>query len=156
METDSQEHVLNGHTAQAKPYLVALGINDLHHVWTAIEPMLVKACADSRGEFTVPQILHNMGLDTGEVLWQLLAIVKADAVQAVMVVCITQTGERRVLDCLLASGDNAKEWPAVDDEFDAFARAHGCEGVRIPCARKGWLKALPHWKIRGYLLEREI
>lgn len=155
METDSQEHVLSDYRPIV-PELIAIGVNDLPRAWPHIEPLLRKACEDARGEFTVDQILHEMGIETGEERWKLLAIVRENTVQAVMVVCLTQTGSRRVLDCLLASGDNAKEWPLVDEQFDAFARGHGCEGVRIPCARKGWLKALPHWKIRGYVLEREV
>jgi len=146
------------HTLNEAPerYLVSLGINDLPHVWKVLEPLLVKACEESRGEFSVPMILENMGLNTGVERWRIMAIIHHGSVQAAMVVCISQVGERRVLDCLLATGENAKEWPLVDDEFDAFAREYGCESVRIPCARKGWLKALPHWRMRGYVLEREI
>lgn len=154
--TLESEHVLNGHSEPA-PFLVSLGVNDLPNVWDAIEPLLSKACAESRGEFTVPGILHNMGINDGVEMWRLLAIVRGDEVQAVMVVCVTQMGDgSRVLDCLLAGGDRAKDWPAVDPEFDAYARSYGCSRVRIPCARKGWAKTLPHWKIRGYCLERNI
>lgn len=156
MEASITEHVLNGHSEPA-PFLVSLGVNDLPNVWDAIEPLLSKACAESRGEFTIPGILHNMGLNDGVEMWRLLAIVRGDEVQAVMVVCVTLRGDgRRTLDCLLAGGDRASDWPKVDPEFDAFARQNGCTSVRIPCARKGWAKTLPHWKIRGYVMEREI
>ncbi len=154
METHSAERVLE---PPLRPRLFDFGVNDLPHVWDALEPMLAKACDESRGQFTIPGILSNMGLHDGVERWRLLAIERGGAVQAVMVVCITALGDgKRVLDCLLAGGENAKDWPAVDEEFDAFARSCGCVRVRIPCARKGWLKALPHWKIVGHVLEREI
>lgn len=147
--TVSVEHVLSDYRPIV-PRLVHVALPMLREAWPHIEPHLIKACDESRGEFTPARILANLEH------WDILAIIRGDAVQAVMVTCISQAGERRTLDCLLASGDNAKEWPLVDEQFDAFALAHGCTSVRIPCARKGWAKALPHWKIRGYVMEREI
>ena len=153
METHSEEHVLNGHS-EPKTFLVSLGVNDLPNVWGAIEPVLSKACADSRGEFTIPGILHNMGLNDGVEMWRLLAIVRGDELQAVMVVCVTQLDDGCLsLDCLLAGGDRAKDWVKVDPEFDAFARQRGCRKVRIPRARTGWPQILPHWRITGVWLE---
>lgn len=154
MEASSAEHVL-----EQSPFLVALGVNHLRHCWERVEPLLRQACAESRGEFTVEGILHNMGINDGVERWKLLVIVDGAHVKAAMVVCITQKADgERVLDCLLASGEDAREWPAVDPEFDAFAKACGCDKVRIPFARKGWLKALPHWRLvaTGYVLEREV
>lgn len=115
----------------------------MEQAWPHIEPLLTKACADSRGEFSIPLILANLEH------WPILAIVSGDRVQAVMVTCVSQQPHRRVLDCLIASGDDAAAWPAVDDDFDKFARGYGCAGVRIPKARPGWVKHLPHWKITG-------
>lgn len=149
METHGSEHVLNGHDEPA-PCLVHIAPQMMPEAWPAIAPLLERACAESRGEFTINRILANLEN------WPVLAIVKGEAVQAVMVTCITQYEDKRVMDCLLASGDQAKEWPAVDEAFDAFARGFGCSVLRIPCARKGWAKTLSHWKIRGYVMERAI
>ena len=154
MEAHSEEHVLS---RESELKLIALSVNDLPRVWDLIEPELIRACEESRGEFTVPGILHNMGLHDGIERWRLLALVRDDDVQAVMVVCVTLRGDgKRIMDCLLAGGENAGDWIKVDPEFDAFAKHNGCTAVRIPCARKGWAKKLPHWKIRGHVMEREI
>jgi len=78
-------------------------------------------------------------------------------VQAVMVVAITQLDDgKRRLHCVLAGGERSGEWPEVDPEFDALARSWGCTSIRIGCARKGWAKKLPHWRIQGYVMERDI
>lgn len=148
MEAVSTEHVLE--RQEAKAFLLHISPSLMPQAWPVIEPILSKACEESRGQFTLEAILRNLEH------WPILAIVRGDAVQAVMVTCITQQENGRVLDCLLAGGDSAKDWPEVDDEFDAFARGFGCVSVRIPCARKGWLKTLPHWKWVGVVLEREI
>lgn len=142
--------------APRAPYLVEISINDLPNVWGAIEPVLRKACEASREQFTVERVLAEMGLHDGVERWKLLAIINGDDVQAVMAVCITLRGAERVLDCVLAGGDHAKEWPLVDDQFDELARDWGCASVRIPHARKGWAKSLPHWRVTGYVMEREV
>lgn len=154
MEAYSEERVLRD---PPPPFLIALTVNDLPNVWDRISPVLEKACNGSRGEFTLPGILHNMGLNDGIERWRLLALARGADVQAVMVVCVTAKGDgSRVLDCLLASGDHAKEWPLVDNEFDAYAREHGCTKVRIPHARKGWQRTLPHWEWTGIVLEKTV
>lgn len=144
METREPEQLLDA------PRLVWIEPQHLPSVWPLIEPILQKACEEARGEFSINAILANIEH------WPILAIARGNDVQAVMVTCVTQLANKRVLDCLLAGGEGARDWPQVDDEFDAFARQLGCEAVRIPCARKGWLKTLPHYKIRGYVLERQI
>ena len=146
METREPEQLLE----QDAPRLIWIEPQHLPSAWPHIEPVLQKACEESRGEFSIQRIMANLEH------WPILAIVRGAEVQAVMVTCVTQLPTRRVLDCLLAAGEGARDWPAVDEEFDAFAKQFGCEAVRIPCARKGWLKTLPHWRIRGYVLEREI
>ena len=147
MEESSAEQLLSADA----PRLVWIEPQQLPRVWPFIEPVLQKACSESRGEFSIQRIVANLEN------WPLLAIVREEGVQAVMVTCVTQMPDNtRVLDCLLAAGEAAKDWPLVDEEFDAFAKQFGCSRVRIPCARKGWLKTLPHWRIRGYVLEREI
>ena len=151
METSSTEQLLSEHAPA--PFLIHIEPQMMPQAWPVIEPILAKACAESAGEFTLNRILQSLEH------WPILAIVRGADVQAVMVTCISIRADgARVLDCLLASGDHASDWPLVDDEFDDFARGFGCVAVRIPRARKGWLKALPHWKLTGQFvtLEREI
>lgn len=147
MAADGTEHVLS------EPRLYHVQPHELPRAWPLIEPILAKACEESRGDFSLQRILANLEH------WPILVLTRGEKVQAVMVTCVTVKADgKRVLDCLIAGGEDASEWPAVDDDFDAFARALGCEAVRIPFARKGWLKALPHWRLvaTGYVLERAI
>lgn len=135
------------------PFLVHIQPSMMPQAWPVIEPILAKGCEDSRGEFSLNAILANLEH------WPILAIVRGDRVQAVMVTGISVRADgARVLDCLLAAGDHAHDWPLVDDQFDDFARGFGCVAVRIPRARPGWVKTLPHWKLTGKFvsLEREI
>lgn len=136
--------------------LVVIAPNDLPSWWPELEPMVKKACDESRGRFTLPMIFYQLGLQDGIERWRMLAIDAGDRVQAFMCVAILQEGQDRVLSCVLAGGERAKEWPEVDPQFDELARAWGCVRHRIEFARKGWAKALPHWKTIGYVMEREV
>jgi hypothetical protein len=150
LEASSTEHVLERNEAPA-PLLVHIKPQMLPSAWQYIEPILQKACDESGGEMSIDRILANIEH------WPILAIVAGDRIQAVMVTYLSasENGERK-LHCMMAAGDSAHEWPNVDDQFDEFARSLGCTKVRIDCARKGWLKTLPHWKWVGVVLEREI
>lgn len=154
MDTHGAQQQLVNEEPQKR--LVALTPNDLPTWWDEIGPLVSKACEESRGRFTIPMVLHNLGLSDGIERWRMLVIDNGQAIQAFMCVGILQEGDERVLSCILAGGDHAKEWPEVDEQFDALARAWGCGKHRIEFARKGWAKTLPHWKIIGYVMEREV
>lgn len=146
METSGTSELLNRDLV-----LIHIKPQDLRQAWSVIEPLLQKACDETRGEIDMPTIIANLEN------WPILSIARDGAPMAVMVTCVTTRADgARTLECLVASGEDAREWPLVDDQFDAFAHALGCTRVRIPCARKGWLKRLGHWKMRGYVLERAI
>lgn len=150
METSSAEHVLE-RPSEPAPFLFHIEPHMMPQAWPVIEPILSKACSESEGEVTINRILANLEH------WPILAIVRGDEVQAVMVTYLSEReGGGRTLHCMLAGGSDARGWTHVDDQFDEFARSFGCDRVRIDRARKGWAKTLPHWKIRGYVMEREI
>ncbi len=150
METSGASELLS----EAQPLrLIAIEPQYLPQAWDHIAPFLEKACAESRGEFTLNRILANLEH------WPIIAIAAGDEVRAVGVTCVTtREGRAPRLDILLASGEDAKVWPEVDDQLDALARALGCSSVCIPFGRKGWTKTLPHWRLVGtfVMLEREI
>lgn len=138
------------------PTLHVVTVNDLPRVWDFIAPVLTKACADSQGEFTPEAILAAMGVHDGVERMRLLVLERGD-VQAVMGVCVTARADgTRIMECVLAGGADAREWPDVDEQIDEIAREWGCTKLRIPCARKGWHKVLPHWKLVGYVMERSV
>lgn len=134
-------------------HLVYIEPKRLPTAWEHIAPLLEKACAESQGEFSLHTILANLEH------WPIIAIVDMDGVRAVGVTCVTgREGRPPRLDILLASGEDAKVWPQVDDQLDVFARELGCSAVCIPRGRKGWAKTLPHWRLKGtfVMLERDV
>lgn len=144
--------------------LDAIGPNDLRHVWDQVEPLLERACEYSAGEMTPEAVVHGLGVFDGMQRMQMLALHRGGVITSVMVTQVSQypTPEGpwvRKLDCLLVSGRDVEEWMPFEDQMDTWARAMGCVAVRIPRARKGWVRVLAHWKrMTGdvCVMEREL
>lgn len=132
-------------------------INDMPHVWDQVEPLLQIACEHTAGEFTPNIVLAGMGLNDGVEILKMLALTEGDRVSSIMVVCLSVAPNgKKSLECLLTAGEDVRSWMPFEPQMDEWARSLGCAVVRIPRGRKGWLKALPHWRIAGYVLEREL
>lgn len=137
--------------------LALLDINDVARAWEQIAPLLQTACEFSNGEFTPEVVLAGMGLHDGVERLKMLAIADGERITSIMVVCIgLAPSGKKSLECILTAGQDVKAWMPFEPMMDEWAREQGCVCVRIPRARKGWLKALSHWRIGGYVLEREL
>lgn len=128
-----------------------VGVNALPTLWADIESLLTEACSWSAGAFTPQSVVDAMM--AGRL--QMLAL--ADArVRSIMVVSIELfPSGLKVLECLLTSGQDMKDWLPYEPELDDLAKGLGCARVRA-VGRKGLAKALPHWKMIGVMLERDI
>ena len=53
-------------------------------------------------------------------------------------------------------GTLMKSWIHLLDEIEEWAALEqGCQAIAI-CGRKGWLKTLSAYRIRGYVLEKDL
>ena len=55
----------------------------------------------------------------------------------------------------MIGGDNMKSWFSLKDQIEAWAKAEGCNEVRL-FARKGWARELPDYTIRAYVMVKKI
>lgn len=140
--------------------LTRLTANDLPHVWEQVRPLLERACEYSAGEFTPESVVDAMGARDGTAWLHMLAIVRdARAVTSIMLVMVNNYPAGRKLDCVLVSGERVEEWMPFEPQMDAWARELGCVAVRIPRARKGWLRVLSHWARKSgdvCVMERDL
>lgn len=139
-------------------------LRDLPFMWEHVEPMIARACAYSAGEMTPAAVLGGLGFYDGVERLQLLVLTRGNELLAAMITQVTQypTPEGpwvRKLDCLLVSGADIETWMPFEDQMDAWARGMGCVAVRIPRARKGWVRVLAHWTRKTgdvCVMEREL
>lgn len=137
--------------------LTLLNVNDLPRLWVQLEPLLERACEFSGGDFTPDIVLAGTGLHDGVERLQILALAHGETIESIMVTCVSRAPSgKQSLECLLTAGHDIAAWLPFEPLMDEWARSLDCTIVRIPRGRKGWLKALSHWRIGGYVLEREI
>lgn len=149
----SLEAVTDHAPARMTYSIFEVGYNDLPKAWEQIGPMVDKACAESFGAFDPPAVVD--GMRSGEYI--MLAIVSAEMRVVSVLVCSIGALPTGVLvfEVLLCGGEGMSEWLPFEHLMDEFARARGCQRVRS-IGRKSLARKLPHWKMIGVMLEREI
>lgn len=155
METHRAEQLLSDKPALR---LAVIDVNALSRMWDDVLPLLEEACAHSGGEMTPALVATGMGAFDGIERYRMLAMVDdSETPRAVMIVQIVETGTGgRRLECVIVSGADVSSWMPFEPKMDEWARSFGCTKVRIPMGRKGWIKRLSHWRLAGYVLERDI
>lgn len=134
-----------------EPRLVSFAADDLPRCWDQLGPLLERACDYTAEEITVQSVLSGMGIDDGVQRLHLLGVAKGSVLTSVMGVQVSMYPTKagpwvRKLDCLFVSGRDVDEWLPFLPDLTAWAREAGCVSVRIPRARKGWLRVLPGWQ----------
>ena len=86
---------------------------------------------------------------------QLWVACKNAEIAAAAVTELHRTEWRKVC-CIVACGGRERErWLALLGPIEDFARAEGCDAMRI-MGRKGWARVLPDYKVKRVVLEKEI
>lgn len=74
--------------------------------------------------------------------------------RSVLITEFAEYPQKKYLHCFLAGGD-LDEILDMEDSLEAFGRAHGCDGISL-AGRRGWVKALPHWREVSTIVAREF
>lgn len=128
-----------------------VGVNALPTLWPEIEPLLTEACSYSYGAYTPKSVVDEIFAGR----FRMIALAD-EHVRDVMVIAIGLfPSGLKVMECILASGEDLKAWLAYEDDLDDFARAEGCHELRLT-GRKGLPKMLPHWKLIGQMMARRL
>lgn len=76
-------------------------------------------------------------------------------IAAAAVTELHQTEWRKVCVLVACGGAGMGEWIGLLDGIEAYARAAGCEAVRL-MGREGWQRLLPSYRRTGIVLERTL
>ena len=115
------------------------------------EPWLIKGCA-REAEWDLPDL--KAGLADGRfLLWICWDDGRKRCVGAgVTRISINKRGERIAHDVVFAGEDSGRLLTLID-RLEEFFRARGCARLR---GRKGWSRKLPHYRLAGVVLEKEL
>ena len=74
---------------------------------------------------------------------------------AAVVTKIVLTEKSRVCLILAVGGEGAKDWTHLLSDAERYARAEGCDAIRL-FGRRGWQRLLPDYSARNIVLEKRL
>ena len=75
--------------------------------------------------------------------------------QARVVTQIITQDERKICMIVACGGEDAQAWVHLIGKIEAYAKAEGCELMRI-VGRKGWIHMLPEYRQSRVILEKAL
>lgn len=87
----------------------------------------------------------------------LLWIVHSDSrgIEVAAVTRLDLTERSKVCTILACGGEGRSRWLHLLADIEAYAKAEGCDGVRL-YGRRGWKRALPDYREIGIVMERKL
>ena len=122
---------------------------DVDRIWSQVAPLLEKALDET---YSIEDILY--GLSNNRM--QLFISWNNNKVESAVVTEIAQYPQSKVLRYFLAGGNNLDNWlERIQEIIEKFAKQQNCTHLEV-AGRKGWVRKLKGYKIKAYLLKKEI
>ena len=86
---------------------------------------------------------------------QLWVACKSTEIEAAAVTELHQPQRRKYCVIVACGGAHRERWLDLLAPIEDWARAEGCDAMRI-MGRKGWARVLPDYKVNRIVLEKEI
>jgi UTP-glucose-1-phosphate uridylyltransferase len=122
---------------------------DVEFIWIQIKPLLEKALDET---YTIDDIYKGLIEDR----MQLFISWNDDRVESAVVTEIAQYPQSKVLRYFLAGGVNLENWlERIQKVIEKFAKKENCTHLEV-AGRKGWVRKLKGFRVKAYLLNKEI
>ena len=122
---------------------------DVEFIWSQVAPLLEKALDET---YTIKDILYGLANDR----MQLFISWNDNKVESAVVTEIAQYPQSKVLRYFLAGGTNLENWlERIQEVIEKFAKKENCTHLEV-AGRKGWVKKLKGFRVKAYLLNKEI
>ncbi len=122
---------------------------DVEFIWSQVSPLLEKALDES---YSIVDILYGIITDR----MQLFISWNNDRVESAVVTEIAQYPQSKVLRYFLAGGTNLENWlERIQEVIEKFAKKEKCTHLEV-AGRKGWVRKLKGFRVKAYLLNKEI
>ena len=137
------------HTVSLANVVTRVPSEDVEFIWSQIKPLLEKALDET---YTISDIYKGL-LDYR---CQLFISWNDDRVESAVVTEIAQYPQSKVLRYFLAGGTNLDNWlERIQKIIEKFAKQENCTHLEV-AGRKGWVKKLKGFRVKAYLLNKEI
>ncbi len=122
---------------------------DVEFIWSQVAPLLEKALDET---YTIEDIYK--GLLNNRM--QLFISWNDNKVESAVVTEIAQYPQSKTLRYFLAGGTNLENWLGrIQQVIEKFAKQENCTHLEV-AGRKGWVRKLKGFRVKAYLLNKEI
>jgi hypothetical protein len=122
---------------------------DIFYIWKSVAPLLEKALDET---YEIKDILRGITSDR----MQLFISWNNHKVESAVVTEIASYPQSKVLRYFLAGGTNLNNWlDKIQIVIEKFAKRENCTHIEV-AGRKGWVRKLKGFKVKAYLLNKEI
>ena len=137
------------HTVSLANVVTRVPSEDVEFIWSQIKPLLEKALDET---YTIDDIYKGLIEDR----MQLFISWNDERVESAVVTEIAQYPQSKVLRYFLAGGVNLENWlERIQKVIEKFARKENCTHLEV-AGRKGWVRKLKGFRVKAYLLNKEI
>jgi len=122
---------------------------DVEFIWSQVSSYLAKALDET---YAIEDIYEGLINDR----MQLFISWNNDRVESAVVTEIAVYPQSKVLRYFLAGGTNLENWlERIQIVIEKFAKRENCTHIEV-AGRKGWVRKLKGFKVKAYLLNKEI
>jgi len=122
---------------------------DVEFIWSQVAPLLEKALDEN---YNIEDILYGLANDR----MQLFISWNNNKVESAVVTEIARYPNSKVLRYFLAGGTNLENWlERIQIVIEKFAKKQNCTHLEV-AGRKGWVRKLKGFRVKAYLLNKEI
>jgi len=137
------------HTVSLGNVVTRVPSEDVEFIWSQVAPLLEKALDET---YSIKDILYGLANDR----MQLFISWHDNKVESAVVTEIAQYPQSKVLRYFLAGGNNLENWlERIQKVIEKFAKKENCTHLEV-AGRKGWVRKLKGFKVKAYLLNKEI
>ncbi len=137
------------HTVSLGNVVTRVPSEDVEFIWSQVAPLLEKALDET---YSIKDILYGLANDR----MQLFISWNNNRVESAVVTEIAQYPQSKVLRYFLAGGTNLENWlERIQKVIVKFAKKENCTHLEV-AGRKGWVRKLKGFRVKAYLLNKEI
>ena len=137
------------HTVSSDDVITRVPSEDVELIWKQVSSYLVKALDET---YAIEDIYEGLIDDR----MQLFISWNNNRVESAVVTEIAVYPQSKVLRYFLAGGTNLENWlERIQIIIEKFAKRENCTHIEV-AGRKGWVRKLKGFKVKSYLLNKEI
>ena len=137
------------HTVSSDDVITRVPSEDVELIWKQVSSYLVKALDET---YAIEDIYEGLIDDR----MQLFISWNNNRVESAVVTEIAVYPQSKVLRYFLAGGANLENWlERIQIIIEKFAKRENCTHIEV-AGRKGWVRKLKGFKVKAYLLNKEI